>query len=79
MVSETKKRISKLKEALGLWVQVNCSISLFAKETGYSYQHAWSLISGKSPITDSVIGRFVLTYGVDALGEWFSLAKNNAL
>lgn len=74
-----KKKEEILKSVLRKWIEKHTSISLFAKETGYSYQHAWSLISGKSPITDSVIGRFVLTYGVDALGEWFSLAKNNAL
>ena len=78
MKSENGKTVKKLKEALGRWVQINCSISMFSQETGYSYQHAWSLISGKTPITDSVIGRFVLTYGVDALAEWFSLSNNDA-
>jgi len=74
-----KKKEEILKSVLKKWIEKHTSISLFAKETGYSYQHAWSLISSKAPITDSVIGRFVLTYGVDALAEWFSLSNHDAL
>jgi len=71
------EKIIDLKLGLKKWIEKHTFIPEFAKRTGYSYQHAWSLIRSKAPITDSVIGRFVSTYGVDALAEWFSLSSQN--
>ena len=71
---ENKKTIG-LKHALNRWVSEHTSIPEFSKKTGYSYQHSWSLISSKAPITDSVIGRFALTFGAEALAELLAMVE----
>ncbi|MBT7070948.1 MAG: hypothetical protein HN975_08665 [Anaerolineae bacterium] len=64
-----------LKAALKSWVAKHTTIPDFSKEMNYTYQHSWNLVSNKAPVTDSVVGRFALTYGTEALNEWFSLAQ----
>ena len=75
IMAEEKQRAARLKNALKAWVDEHTSVSDFSKAMGYSYQHSWSRVSSKAPITDSVIGRFALTYGTDALAEFLTLAE----
>lgn len=42
---------------------------------GFSYMHTWRLLTGKSPVTAETLGRFVLAYGHEAVGELISLAE----
>ncbi|MBT7071402.1 MAG: hypothetical protein HN855_10450 [Anaerolineae bacterium] len=75
-MSEKVKKAIDLKKGLALWVEAHTDISTFSKVMNYTYQHAWSLVRSKTPITDGVVGRFVLGYGIDALSEWFSVAQD---
>ena len=75
IMEKEKKAASNLKEALKAWVEKHTSIPDFSKAMGYSYQHSWSLVSSKAPVTDSVIGRFALAYGAEAFKELLSLAE----
>lgn len=68
---------AQLKTALKSWVLENTDIPSFSKMMNYTYQHGWNLVSNKAPVTDSLIGRFALAYGPEALAEWFSIAKNS--
>jgi hypothetical protein len=75
-MNDSRNVNTDLKTALATWVEKHTNIPDFSRAMNYSYQHGWSLVSSKAPVTDSVIGRFVLTYGVEALGEWFALTES---
>mgnify|MGYP006935327278 CR=1 FL=1 len=78
-MSKEQKNVIGLKAALAVWVEKHASIPDFSRAMKYSYQHSWNLVSSKAPVTDSVVGRFALTYGAEALDEWFALAQSELM
>lgn len=69
---------SDLNAGLSIWCRLKgVDASTFAAQTGFSYMHAWRLLSGKSPVTAETLGRFVLAYGHEAVGELISLAEKS--
>jgi hypothetical protein len=66
---------NRLNIALLAWCQEHAvDATALAKGMGFTYFHAWRLLSGKSPVTAETLGRFVLTYGAEAAGEVVALA-----
>lgn len=41
----------------------------FARKTGFSYQHAYNLLSGSGRVSDETLGRISRTYGAQVLDE----------
>lgn len=41
------------------------NIPQFAREMGYSYNHALLVVKGERPITEETLGRLLITYGPD--------------
>ena len=69
---------NNLNTALLAWCQANqVDATSLAKSTGFTYLHAWRLLSGNSPVTAETLGRFVLAYGAQAAGELVTLAELN--
>ena len=55
------------KAALQAWATANrITPADFSRAMTYSYNHAYQLLRGDAPITDEMLGRFVLAYGFEA-------------
>lgn len=55
------------KEALQNWANdKNITPPTFARDMGYSYNHAYQLLRGESDVTLETLGRFVVAYGLQA-------------
>jgi hypothetical protein len=77
-VSNKPTEPNNLNTALLAWCQANqVDATSLAKSTGFTYLHAWRLLSGNSPVTAETLGRFVLAYGAQAAGELVTLAELN--
>lgn len=67
-----------LKSALPTWCEKNdISITKFAEKMGYTYAHAWSILRGKVPVSVTVVGQFVLAFGLEAARELLDSAGVN--
>lgn len=65
-----------LSPALGIWVKRrNISQAEFARNMGYSPNHAHNLITNKYPFGPATFGWFIMVYGVAALEEIFGIAR----
>ena len=50
-------------QALVDWAKANgITPVIFHKTTGFTYQHAWRLLSGQAGVTERTLGRLLLTY-----------------
>lgn len=59
---------SSPKQALQIWAQQhNITPAQFAKDTEYSYQHAWNILAGETDVTLETLGRIVIAYGTDSV------------
>lgn len=66
---------NNLNVALLSWCQAHeVNATALSKGMGFTYFHAWRLLTGKSPVTAETLGRFVLAYGPEAAGEIVKLA-----
>jgi hypothetical protein len=78
-VSNKPTEPNNLNTALLSWCQRNrIDATSLAKSTGFTYLHAWRLLSGNSPVTAETLGRFVLAYGAEAAGELVTMAGLNS-
>ena len=67
---------TKLGNGLTRWIAKHeIKPAEFAKKMGYSYVHAWSLLTERTPFTQEAFGRFTVAYGTDAAAELMGLAK----
>lgn len=66
-----------LKTGLSNWaVEAQIRPVDFAKKMGYSPAYAWSLLRGKAPVTEIMLGRLALKYGMEAVKTVMELADN---
>lgn len=69
-MSEIMTDEKRLKERLQEWAERNgIRPADFAREMGYSYNHAYQLLRGNAEVTTDMLGRMVLAYGADAVRE----------
>jgi hypothetical protein len=74
-MAETTVLEKKLENGLICWVADNdVTPADFARKMGYSYVHAWSLLSKRTPFTREAFGRFTVAYGTFAAAEVMRLA-----
>jgi plasmid maintenance system antidote protein VapI len=47
----------------------------FARKTGYSYQHSFNLLRGKTEVTEETLGRILVGFGSDVANEVVSCVQ----
>ncbi len=53
------------KEILREWTRKrNITPALLAKQTAFSYQHAWNIIDGETEISFETLGVLLIAYGI---------------
>jgi hypothetical protein len=61
-MSETKH--TSAKTALKTWMEQNkITPAVFARATGYSYNHAYQLLRGQARVSEAVVARLLLGFG----------------
>lgn len=66
---------TSLKDTLPAWCDEHgISITEFAEKMGYTYAHAWGVLRGKVPASVTIVGQFVLAFGLEAARELLDMA-----
>lgn len=67
---------AEMTKALRVWAMRNNIRPVdFEDRMGWSYNHAWRILSEKDPFTPSAWGKFMYEYGIESLKEVARIAK----
>jgi hypothetical protein len=81
-LQDTEEVVVMLTKGFRRWAEIRAiTPANFARETGYSYQYAYSLLRGSAEVRDDTMGRILRVYGCDAAAEIvkFSQAENSTV
>jgi len=77
-MNQDRPEFPDLTQALRVWAKRhNVRPVDFMRAMGWAYSHSWAILKGKQKFSHEAHGKFIMAYGLSALGEIYKIAKVN--